>query len=115
MEWEYWGLLCPDADTWQVWEIVDGESGRESTGTPAQNPDQPTLVTFDAQGTMTGATTFLGKSPPGYLIHKTRLTLKPGDEPTQVDAVISGGEVDLRATAPVEPWDGSFGSCDSAP
>lgn len=113
IQWEYWGLLCPDATTWQVWELVDDEAGSESTGTPDQAAYGPLEVTFDSQGTMTGATwPPLGRSPAGYLLHKTRLTLTPGDEPTKVDAVISAGQVDLSATAPVEPWDGSFGSCE---
>jgi hypothetical protein len=73
-------------------------------------------VTFDAQGQMVSAIwPPLGESPPGYLIHKTRLTLSPdGDSPTKVTAAISAGDKDLVAEAAVEPYDGSFAECPPA-
>jgi hypothetical protein len=113
IEFEYWGLLCPKTDVWNVWEMVDHEQGRESTGTPDGATYGPILVTFDGAGRMSGATYGpFGALPSGYLLHRTSLSLAPPEAPTSVTAQINAGQVDVVVTEPVEPWDGSFGKCE---
>jgi hypothetical protein len=113
IKFEYWGLLCPEDEVWQIWEMVDHELGTESTGTPAEAMHGPILATFDDSGLMSSATYGpFGALPPGYLVHRTSLSLAPPGAPTSVTAKISAGQIDVVVTEPVVPWDGSFGKCE---
>jgi len=107
--WHYWGLRCPDDETWRIWEKFDGV--QQTVNLPPGAPQGPIVVRFDTNGAITSSVWPPLGNVPGTL-QGTKLTLSPGDEPTQVIATINEGEgPPIAAAAPIGPADDLLRHC----
>ena len=114
VDYHYWGLLCEGRKEWRIWEITEVDMGSSAnTGPPGDDASVPHLATFDENGSMISISWGpLGNLPGLFTVGGTSLGLSPGDSPTTVKAVIS---TTITVSAPVEPADGTIGSCEAAP
>ncbi len=119
--WDFWAIKCEGRDDWMVWEdLVTSEAGSTRTGPPDAAPYGPVIVIFTPDGVIAdaswpgaGEADPLSQAPPGWgSFTGTDFTLTPPDDPIEVHAAIPGGFSD---SAPVEPYDGTFGECESEP
>ena len=119
IDWEYWGVLCSEAEEWQIWEGFDGVQQNSGTGPPGGDPYGPIRTKFDENGEVSESTwaplgnLLFHPSLGGTLQGTVDLRLFPdAEKPTELHVTIREGEGSpINLVVPVEPRDGSFGEC----